>query len=1005
MATESKNTKVVLERALEEIRRLKAANQQLQAQGDPIAVIGMACRFPDGCNTPDAYGQLLAEGRCAVSEVPACRWDADAFYDPDPDAPGKMNCKYGSFLGSLDGFDCAFFGISPVEASMMDPQQRILLELAWETLERAGIPLEQVRGSDTGIYVGMSGMDFAAAHLSPSAGNDITPYVGSGCALSPAAGRLAYFLDLTGPCMVIDTACSSSLVAIHQACAALHYRECAMALVGGVNLTLSPYMSINFAKSGLLSPDGVTRAFSSDANGYVRAEGAGMVLLKPLQAAVRDGDRIEALILGSAINQDGASGGLTVPNGTSQQCVIRRALQNAGLRPEAVDVIEAHGTGTPLGDPIEMTSLGEVYGRERPANHPLRVGSVKTNFGHMEAAAGMASLLKVILALQARRWPAHLHFKDGNPHIDWDRYALRVETEATDWSETARPRIAGIDGFGFCGTNAHVLVAGAEHAVLTAVSAQTVADAPCEPILLSARSEAALQELAGRGAQRIQAPDWRDVCYTWRVGRTPLPYRLACTADSAASAAGKLAAFAEKGKARGVVTGKASNAAPRTAFVFSGHGCQYAGMGLELYTQEAVFAETFDAVCAAADSLLGISLRDVAFAKPEQPAQERASVLDWMETDDSPLHDTAVAQVAIFAVELALARLWSSRGVTPSYVLGHSLGEYTAACVAGVFPLESAVRLLVARARLMETHSAPGRMITVFEERERLLPILEPFADKVGIAAENGPGIILLSGAADAVDACGEAITAAGLRFAPLRIQHAFHSPLTVPMMAAWRKELAAVPFREPTIPLISNVTGAPVGQAIADPDYWCRHLREPVQFCRSMMHLHASGLDYLIEVGPDAVLMGLDLCYQEIRATSGSEARWLPSMRKGRSDAETFFQSLGTLFTAGFDPAGLHLAADQQRHRVAAPTYPFQHRSCWSEAMQRAVAVQPPLRAPAATGAPAANGADALPASPVATTGRDQVMLQHVQIMQQYLSRVLPRKALSGADEHFVND
>ncbi len=932
----------LMARALAEIRRLKAENAALRetaptATGvEPIAVIGMGCRFP-GARNPGAFWELLREGRSGVTEVPAERWSLDEYYAANGETPGKMDCRHGAFLEDVDQFDASFFGISPKEARSLDPQQRLLLEMAWEAMESAAIPHAQLAAQEVGVFVGLSGLDYAVRLLAPGNEQRIDPYFGTGVAMSPAAGRLSYFLKVTGPSMVLDTACSSSLVALHTACESLRRGECTAAFAGGASLILSPAMSINFSKSGLLARDGVCRPFDDGAQGYTRGEGAGMLLLKPLSAAQRDGDRILALVQGSAINQDGGSSGLTVPSGPSQQRVIRRALAQAGVGPRDIDYVETHGTATALGDPIEAGALGGVFAEDREA--PLRIGSVKSNLGHLEAAAGMASLCKVILSLQHGEFAPQRNFVTPSRHIDWAEARLEVVTRHQPWARRGGRRLAGVSGFGFSGTNVHVVLGEAPEA-----AAATTAPRSGEALVVSARSPEALN--AALSDYALALPDlapaeWPDWAMTTQQGRTPFPYRAALHASDRDEAGRILTRWREKGRTRGLVFDEAAPEAPRIAFAFTGQGSQYRQMGRELYATAAVYRDVIDRCLAVAEPLLERDLKTVLFPDESTATADATTAADGDEifggttgVGDDPINQTLHTQVLIFATEMALAALWRSWGIEPSCVLGHSIGEYAAACTAGVFSLEDGVRLTVARGQLMQERSAPGRMLTVFGEHVAVEPFLAELDGRVALAAENGPGILLLSGEAAAVAALAPQLEEAGMRTTPVPISHAFHSPLTEPILPAFRAVVEQVKLSPPRVTLISNLTGEPVTTEIATVDYWVRHLREAVQFNASMTRLHGQRPDFIIEVGPQPTLMGLDFCFQEARAQSGSTARWLASLRPGSEAWAMLSESLGRLWARGVAVNWSAVHAGRTLRKVELPHYPYQRKRHWLEAL-----------------------------------------------------------------------
>ncbi|MDO8910156.1 MAG: type I polyketide synthase [Pseudohongiella sp.] len=1009
----------IIVKALAEIRRLKAENAHLRAGNTlatqqqespllaPIAVIGFACRTPGAGDNPEAFWNILKEGQCTITEVPAYRWPVDQYYDADPDAPGKMRCRYGSFLGRVEDFDCRLFGISPVEASFMDPQQRLLLELAWEALEDANMNMEALRGSATGVFVGQSGFDFAAQHMTEESLREITPYVGTGCATSPAAGRISYTFDFNGPSYVVDTACSSSLVALHNACQSLRQGESTLALVGAANLILAPGMSINFDKVGMLCEDGVVKTFDKDAHGVVRAEGGGMVVLKRLDAALRDGDRIDGVILGSAISQDGASSSLMAPSGNSQKAVMQAALKAAAIDSDNIDVIEAHGTATALGDPTELNALLEVYCRT-PRTQPLLVGSVKTNFGHMEASAGIVGFIKLLLALRNEYIPQHLNYSEGHPDIDWANEALEVCAQGRPWPRARRRRVAGLSGFGFSGTNAHVILAEAP-----AVAAAAATSEQQQLLMLSAATPASLQQSAAALADWMQShPDvsLAQVCHTWATRRKRQVNRFALVSAGREEAITRLRRFAEAGKAKGCSSGAAQTRSGRlaVAMICGGHGAQYHGMSAVLYQAEPVFRAAFDRASAIASQYYGSDLRTLLHASADADGKKTGKpatgkLLQGI-TVQGDLGKTLHAQLGIFCVQYGLAQQWRAWGVEPKALLGHSLGEYTAACLAEVFSLEDAVMLIAERARLMDAHTPPGAMITAFHDEIAVQTIVDDFSD-ASIAAVNGPGIILIAGTAGSIADIARRIDADGGRTTSVPIDRAFHSPLVDAVLPHFRQVLEKVHFSAPTIPLISNVTGAVADDSITTVDYWLRHSREPVQFMKGMHALHAAKYDAFIDLSPEPVMMGLDLCFQEIRDAVGSKGVWVPSLRNGTDDRVRMLESLGKLYCLGLNPARV----TEPEALVRLPTYRFDRQRCWSAAAERGQhlaadscslnkmsADQTEVKAKAKAKTKADAAAPANPAASLATvapysSGSDadihRVMLEHMAVVDQYLA------------------
>ncbi|MBM4088634.1 MAG: type I polyketide synthase, partial [Planctomycetes bacterium] len=764
----------------------------------------------------------------------------------------------------------------------------------------------------TGVFVGIYGNDYAQIM---AAGNraDIDAYVCSGNAHSVATGRLSYLLGLQGPSMAVDTACSSSLVAAHLACQSLRNGECDMALAGGVSLILAPERSINLSRSHMLSPDGRCKTFDAAADGFARGEGAGVIVLKRLSDALADGDRVLAVILGSAVNQDGASGGLTVPNGPAQQTVIRKALAQAGVEPRDVDYVEAHGTGTELGDPIELGALGAVFGGDRPKDQPLLVGSVKTNIGHLEAAAGVAGLIKVVLALQHAEIPPHLHFQNPNPHFQWDEVPLRVASDRTAWTGRSRRRTAGVSSFGFGGTNAHVVI---QEAPAVAQPATPIRR-PVHVLTLSAKTADALDRLAADYCSYIgdhPEASLQDICHTANTGRSHFAHRLAVFGDCREQVAARLAGMAIGARPAGLIRGQVrSGTRPRVAFLFSGQGSQYAGMGAELYRSQPVFRRTIQECDEILRPLLPQSLLSAIYPEPGQ---------------STPLDETAFSQPAIFALECALAELWKSWGIEPSVVLGHSVGEYAAARVAGVFSLEDGLKLIARRARLMQALPRDGRMVAVMASESVVAEALEPYAGELAIAAINGPRQIVVSGRSEAMDLVAAQWRADGIRVTDLVVSHAFHSPLMEPMLDEFRRAAGEVSYAAPRLRMISNVTGAYADEEIASANYWVRHVRAPVRFAQSIGLLGDHQCDIFLELGPGTTLLAMG---RESLRDAG-EFTWLPSLRPRAGDWHQMLESLGQLYASGAAVRWDGVDSGTTCGKLALPTYPFQRKRYWVE-------------------------------------------------------------------------
>jgi acyl transferase domain-containing protein len=932
-----------LQRALYGLKEMRAKLDAIeQANTEPIAIIGMACRFPGGADTPESYWNLLHKGVNAVKEVPKDRWNIDAYYDPDIDAPGKMNTRWGGFLETpIDTFDAYFFGISPTELLTLDPQQRLLLEVAWEALENANLPPSKTAGSSTGVFIGMMSLDYGSRLLQSGNPDNIDAYFGTGNTVGLAAGRLSYVLKLTGPSFALDTACSSSLVALHLACQSLRRKECDMALTGGVSLMLAPEITISFSKANLMAADGRSKTFDASADGYVRGEGCGVVVLKRLSDALAHRDTILALVRGSAVNHDGPSGGLTVPSGPAQERVIRQALASGKVEPSQVDYVEAHGTGTSLGDPIEVGALGAVFGKDRSQEHPLIIGSVKTNMGHLEAAAGMASLLKVVLSLRNEGIPPHLHFNTPNPHIAWNEFPVKVPTEAIPWPSGDKARIAGISAFSFGGTNAHIVV---EDFRMKVADTPSSFNRPLHLLTLSAKTDAALKQSAERYAkymaEHTDVEIW-DICFTANTGRSHFNHRLAVMAESSEQAKSGLSAFSAGERAPCVFTGNLTNKKPKLVFLFTGQGAQYVGMGRQLYETQPVFREII-ARCDDYLSKTGLSpykeksLLEVLYPKGIESSKTSNSnplaIRNLRIEDRGLLDETVYSQPALFAVEYALAELWKSWGIEPDAVLGHSLGEYIAACVAGVFSLEDGLKLIVERARLMQDLSPEGEMLTVFADETKVAEVIQPYSD-VSIAAVNGPEIILISGAKDAIRAIEEDLKSKRIRTIKVNISRAFHSPLTEPMLDAFSETLKTIKLHPPQIALVSNVSAEFVTDEIATTAYWLRHTRQAVRFAETMKMLHEQKYELFVEIGPEPVLLGLDQCLPEgFGADMEASVQWLPSLSPKQSDWEQMLETYGMLYVHGIATDWSGFDRGYSRKKVSLPTYPFQRQRFWAD-------------------------------------------------------------------------
>jgi len=914
-----------LQRAFVALKEMRQRLDQLERErNEPIAVIGLGCRFPGGANDAASFWDMLRDGRDAIREVPRDRYDIDALYDPTPATPGKVYCRVGGFVEDLDLFGAGFFHISPREAEVLDPQQRWALEVGWEAVENAG-HAHDLAGSRTGVFLGVSMTDYGAAVARHTLHDNA--YYGVGNTLNSVPGRLSYALGLRGPSLAVDTACSSSLVAVHLACESLKRGECDMALAGGVNALLDPGVTINICQARMLSPDGRCKTFDASADGYVRGEGCGIVVLKRLSDAERDRDRILAVLRATAVNHGGASSGFTVPNPAAQADLMRDTWKAAGIGPADLDYLEAHGTGTSLGDPIEIEAIDTALASGRDAGHKLPIGTVKTNIGHLESAAGIAALIKVIVCLENEALAANLHFKNPNPHIAWDKVRVAVVDRTRPWRRGARRRVAAVSSFGLSGTNAHAVVAEAPERIASP-GAPAAAPAPAERgahvVNLSAQDDTALRALAGRMADHLvlhPEQPLADVAFTLHTGRADFAERVACVAADPMEAGRKLRAFSE-GKPADVASGKTRRERARVAFLFSGQGAQYVGMGRELFEREPVFRAALERCAAALRPLRETPLQEVLFPKDLAGPREDPG-------EAAPLHQTAWTQPALFSLEYALAELWRSFGVEPATLLGHSIGEYVAACLAGAFSVEDGLRLVAARAQLMQRVDEAGGMATLFGDEAAVAPLLAG-ARRLTVAAANSPQNTVLSGANDELDAALAKAKELGLKSTRLKVSHAFHSPLMEPILAEFRKVAAGVAYAPLKIPVVSNLTGRfAEGNELVHADYWVEHLRRCVRFADGMRALSGKRPSAFLEIGPSAALLSMGQ-----QCLPGSPAGdWLPSLRKGRGDHATLLASLGALWVHGVAVDWNAFDAGRPRRRVALPTYPFQRERHWIEA------------------------------------------------------------------------
>ncbi|WP_437819490.1 type I polyketide synthase [Sorangium sp. So ce1078] len=887
---------------------LKAKLDALEgAREEPLAIIGMACRFPGQANDPASYWRLLRDGVDAVTEVPPSRWTPENVAEVDPGLEeARLGARWGAFLDQVDGFDADFFGISPREARLMDPQQRLLLEVAWEALESAGQDTARLAGSRTGVFVGVYNSDYAVLQMgSPSPDpNSVT-----GTINSVVAGRLSYLLDLQGPCLVVDTACSSSLVALHLACRSLRQGESSMALAGGVNLLLSPHASVMVAKGQALAPDGRCKSFDARANGFVRGEGCGVVVLKRLSDALAAGDRVLALVRGSAVNQDGKSTGLTAPNVLAQQALLREALADARLAPADVDVVEAHGTGTALGDPIEMEAIKAVYGRGRPEDRPCVVGAVKTNIGHLEAASGIAGVIKAVLSLEHEAIPPLLHLRRINPRLALDGAPIALPTSLRPWPARGEKRRAGISSFGVSGTNAHAILE----------EPPAPAEPPSPPrsraqiLPLSARSPAALAALAGRLAERLAADSdasLRDICFTAALRRTHHEHRLAVAGESAAELAGKLRELGAGAlpDARGGAAARG-----RVVFVFPGQGSQWLGMGRQLLDEEPAFRSALEACSAAVQAESGVSVVEELMA----------------DAGRSRLAEIDVAQPVLFAIEVALAALWRAWGIEPDAVVGHSMGEVAAAHVAGALSLEDAAAIICRRSRMLRRISGRGAMLAVELSLPAARDAIAGLEDRISIAVSNSPTATVLSGDAAALDGVKAALDARNVFCRFVKVDVASHSPEVEPLCGDLVAALASLRPRSASVPMLSTVTASPCDGAEMDAAYWARNLRAPVLFSAAVERLLAGGHDVFLEMSPHPILLpAVERCLEH----AGRSGLTLPSLRRDEPERRALLESLGALYSAHHPVDFRRLFPDGGRVALL-PSYPWQRRRFWIEA------------------------------------------------------------------------
>lgn len=922
-----------LQKAYSLIQLLRKELEQTKTLSEePIAVIGMSCRAPSVKN-PEELWQLIRNGRDAITDIPKTRWNAQDYYDPRPGTPGKAYTLRGGFVDNADKFDASFFGISAREAEGMDPQQRLLLEVAWEALEHAGIPPSSLNESASGVFVGVTSSDYGLLQACSDTPGDSNPYFNTGTPLNACAGRISYVLGLQGPCMAVDTACSSSLTAIHLACTSLRAKDCNLALTGGVNLTLSPLLNVTLSAAGMMSADGKCKTFSEDANGYVRGEGCGIVVLKRLSDALADKDNILGVIRATGVNQDGASSGFTVPNGLAQQKLIRQTLLKAGLRPQDIDYVEAHGTGTPLGDPIEAQSLGVVIGRAEQRGRPLLVGSLKSNIGHLESAAGVMGLIKLLKALEHRELPPTLHIQQPSSRIPWDDLNLQPVAELRAWSTQSALRRASLSAFGASGSNAHLII---EEAASAPEIVASGADPQISILALSSKSKEGLTQTVHAFRQFLGETEssFEALCLSSNRHRDHFKYRVALTARTKAQAIELLDQFATDKNSVEVHSTRAEiKKAPRIAFVFGGQGSVYAGMSKELYLQQPSFAKALDECCSILDEILDTPLLQLLHSNEE-------SVSSLLSTK------ARYAQPALFSVQYALCHMWMALGLKPCAVAGHSLGEYAAACVAGVMSLKDALQLVAERGRLTDTLDRDGAMLVVFSNVEKIAPLVQPFDHQISVAVINSENSLVLSGDKATLQTLSKQCQDLQIETHPLAVTHAFHSPLMDPILQGLENFAQGLTYSQPTLAFFSSLTGKMLDtETKISAHYWSRHYREPVLFSKALESLANAKPDLVIEIGPNALLANLGQAQLNVAA-------WLPSLQRYKPDGQVVAHTVAKLYSLGFQIDWAHWNFGSTHRIPNLPTYQFQRQSYWINTKEQQVMnapTSPGLQQPAA--------------------------------------------------------
>ncbi len=910
--------------AIESLKHIVADTRRRASE--PVAVVGVACRLPGGSDSPESYWQMLCDGENSAQPIPESRWNIDKFYNPVPSAPGKMYVSELNFIDGVENFDCQFFGITPKEALCMDPQQRVLLEVMWHALENAGIPAATLKGSDASVFMGQSTGDYMLRLNRYTSIDQMNGFVATGNSYSVLAGRISYLLGLNGPCMTIDTACSTSMVCLNQALQALRQGSTGLAFVGAINLMISPESCVALSHAQALAPDGRSKPFDDSADGYGRGEGGVVLVLKRLGDAERDGNQILALVEETAINQDGTSGGLMMPNGDSQAQLIRQVLEKSALKPDDIQYIEAHGTGTQIGDPIEVAAIGATLG-STDRQSPLLMGSCKANIGHLEAASGMAALLKVVLMLHHRKIVKQAGFSTPSRYIDWASMAVEVPSRTCDWNiPGGAVRRAGVNGFGFSGMNGHAILREYVAAPVDSSKPDCVAvRRPLSMLAISAKTSSALRRQAEEYAQALARQDYLAVCRAASQQRDHWPHRLVVSADSGEQAQSALALFATGEDSKHIVTGSCGRT-PGTVFMFTGQGSQYAGMGKLLYEYEPVFRNMIDRCCVAVKDILGCDLATLMF-----------------DSDDDTLSNTAYTQPALYALEVALAHLLQSWGVQPQVVVGHSVGQYAAACIAGIFSVEDGARLIAKRGQLMSQLPKNGGMLVVAADLATVKDKInaEPL---VSIAAINGPWQTVISGDKVVLEALAVQFASAKVSSRFLLVSNAFHSPLIEPMLEDFRELAAQLQYSPPKLKLGCNLRGNFADpEEISTADYWVRHAREPVSFMPCIDQLLDAGFDCFIEVGPAPILCAMGEVIARQRDTS---AQWIPALqasRRGLNDSRSMslqseqlaqwsqiLRSLAEVYCSGVDLAWPVLLGTETVGAVRLPNYPFEEKRFW---------------------------------------------------------------------------